>query len=95
MKRPVIDSGDAVKTIYLSKAPPSFGHEDLQRAMDWHIKDMRRELNFHGRTPTKITKVLWGEGDVRVIMHWEVYGNKPTKRERHARHARNQKTWQP
>ncbi len=86
--RPVLESGEAVKNVYLSKAPPSFGNDELEKALNDHIRRMRKEMHRDGKQITKITKVLWGEGDVRLIATWQVLGAKRTKKYRKL-HASN------
>ena len=80
MKRPVVEEGDAFKTVYLSKAPPSFKHEDLEKALENHVYRMRRELQRDGKMVTKTIKTIKGiDGDVLLTMHWVVLGVKRTK----------------
>lgn len=78
--RPVLESGTALKTVYLSKASQKLSQEQLEKAMENHERIMRKELQASGRIVRKITKTLAGiEGDVRLMMTWEILGAKKTK----------------
>lgn len=78
--RPVIESGEAYKKVYLSKAPADFDSEKLTKALENHVRRMQKELARDGKLVTAITKTLDGqEGDVRVIMKWVVLGQKRNK----------------
>ncbi len=86
--RPVLESGTAVKTIYISKAPMDMTSEQLEKALDRHETIMRKEITSTGRIVRKVIKTLHGlEGDVRFQMVWEVLGVKNTKKVRR-NHAR-------
>jgi hypothetical protein len=78
--RPVVDSGEAYKRVYLSKAPAHFTSEQLSIALDSHVRKMQKELAQTGKLVISITKTLDGQdGDVRLIMKWVVLGAKRTK----------------
>lgn len=78
--RPIIDSGEAFKKVYLSKAPVDFDSEKLAKALEHHVRKMQAELARDGKLVTSITKTLDGkEGDVRVICRWVVLGQKRNK----------------
>ena len=78
--RPVLESGTAVKTVYLSKAPIDWDREKLEKALESHEKRMFIELQDSGRIVRKVIKTLAGmEGDVRIQMVWEILGTKNTK----------------
>lgn len=86
--RPVIDSGQAYKTVFLSKAPPKWGTDELNKALDHHIHKMRKEVAADGKLVTKIYTTVWGvDGDCRIVMNWEVLGEKRTKSWRKAQRA--------
>lgn len=76
--RPVIDSGEAFKTVYLSKAPAHFTHEDMEKALNHHVRAMQKELQAQDRMVTSIVKTLRGE-DAVIHMKWVVYGAKRNK----------------
>lgn len=78
--RPVLESGTAIKTVYLSKASTKLSQEALEKALDGHERTMRSELQDSGRIVRKVTRTLAGaEGDVRLLMTWEILGAKRTK----------------
>ena len=80
MKRPILDSGSAYKVVYLSKAPLVFTNEQMEKAMDHHIRTMYKELQAQGKTVLKINKSLHGiMGDVKIEAIWVVLGEKRTK----------------
>lgn len=87
--RPVLESGSAYKTIYLSKAPSSMGHEELAKALEKHVRQMQAELQYDGKLVTKTVKTITGEGDARVTMSWVILGVKNTKHTRRALNGRN------
>lgn len=78
--RPVIDSGTAFKTVYLSRAPEKWGNDELLKALEHHEYLMRKELQAKGYIVRKTIRTVSGlGGDVRVQMLWEVLGEKRTK----------------
>ena len=83
--RPVIESGTAYKTVYLSKAAKTVGYEKMAEVLDYHEYLMRKELQASGKIVRKVTRTITGqEGDCRIIMTWEVLGAKRTKHYRRA-----------
>lgn len=84
MKRPVLETGKAVKTIFLSQAPKDMTPEDAGKAMDSHVNKMIGELVKSGKVVTSISKSIVGYGDVKVVMKWAVLGEKQTKKARRA-----------
>lgn len=78
--RPVVDSGEAYKKVYLSKAPAHYDSEQLTKALEHHVRKMQKELAQSGKLVSSITKTIDGkDGDVRIIMKWVVLGAKRTK----------------
>jgi hypothetical protein len=88
--RPVIDSGTAYKTVYLSRAPLSLDNEGLVKALERHEFLMRKELQDRGYIVRKTIRTVAGlNGDIRVQMLWEKLGEKRTKEFRKAqKHVR-------
>lgn len=90
--RPVLESGTAIKTVYLSRAPQELTSEQLAKALDNHTRKMQAEIQASGRIVRRVIKTVAGlEGDVRIQMMWEILGSKPTKhyRRNHAKIDRN------
>lgn len=78
--RPVLESGTAFKTVYLSKAPKAMTHERMAEVLNAHERQMRIELQLSGRLVRKVTRIASGsEGDCKLLMSWEILGSKKTK----------------
>ncbi len=85
MRRPILDSGSAYKIVYLSKAPAHLTNEQLEKAINSHVRTFRKELQAQGKLVKKINRSLYGiMGDVRLEALWEVLGVKRTKAFRRA-----------
>lgn len=91
MPREVIDSGEAFKTVYLSKAPAEWDADRLGLELEKHVTVMRKEVQQTGRLVRIVQKFPTGYGDVRIIMKWVKLGDKYSKKELDERHrARGQ-----
>lgn len=78
-RRPIIESGQAQKVVYVSKAPEHLTFQDLDRYVDLHAKALRRELVDKGYHVTRVYRVLDGL-DVKLIAKWELLGDKPGRK---------------
>lgn len=88
MKRPVLETGKAVKTIFMSQAPADMTPDDAHEAIQRHVNQMTGELVKGGKVVTGISKSIVGYGDVKITMKWAVLGEKQTKKARRASRAK-------
>lgn len=84
MRRPVLETGKAVKTVFLSQAPADLAPDKASEVIDRHVGTMIAELVKGGKVVTGISKSVVGYGDVKITMKWAVLGEKQTKKARRA-----------
>ena len=83
--RAVLESGTAIKTVYLSKAQEKTTEKEAERILQFHERDMRKEMQKDGRLILRLTRIMSGQrGDVRLLADWVILGVKKTKHHRRA-----------
>lgn len=88
MRRPILETGKAVKTVFMSQARADMTPDDAHEAVQRHVNQMIGGLVKGGKVVTSISKSIVGYGDVKITMKWVVLGEKQTKKARRAAAAK-------
>lgn len=77
MPRQILESGKAYKLVKLSRAPQEWDADKLADAVDYHTKDMRKELKNQGKLVQRVEKTISGvNGDMQLTAFWVILGKK-------------------
>lgn len=83
-KRPVLESGEAYKIVYVSKAPADMKFDELDKAVSGHQRLLRRELQRQGKLVKRCYRLLH-DMEVKLVAEWQVLGDKPGRKSAIAR----------